>query len=238
MSHEVNIIERVLAAQNDIDAADNLIREYLPFIKRETAKLTGRIPVEGSDDELSIALMGFHEAIESYHQEKGAFLAFASIIIKRRIIDFQRHENRFKTQVSIEQTRAGREEGDAGLSSGKEDVEDRQALKWEIQQFVKELAGIGITLSDVAANCPKHETTRESCIEVVNFISTKPEWMEEILEKGKFPIAEVIKGTSVKKKTLERHRKYLMALLIIYFRGYDCMIDHLTEVFKSQKGGK
>lgn len=45
MEHE--IVRSVAAAQKDAQAADALVRQYLPFIKAETAKFLKRIPVEG-----------------------------------------------------------------------------------------------------------------------------------------------------------------------------------------------
>ena len=59
MEHE--IVRSVAAAQKDAQAADALVRQYLPFIKAETAKFLKRIPVEGQDDELGIAMFAFHE---------------------------------------------------------------------------------------------------------------------------------------------------------------------------------
>lgn len=55
-------------------AADAFIRTYMPFIKAETAKFLRRPPVEGHDDELSIAMIAFHEAIQSYSQVREPFL--------------------------------------------------------------------------------------------------------------------------------------------------------------------
>lgn len=237
MNDDIKIIDRVMEAQHDLDAADSLIRDYMPFIKSETAKAIGRIPVEGNDDELSIALMGFHEAIESYDHDKGAFLSFASLVIKRRIIDFLRQENKFKKSVSWEETVINEEAGEINQTSSSETVVDRESLKWEITHLVKDLGRFGITLSDVAANCPKQNKSVNSCRQVIAYLINEPEHMEELLESGKLPVTHIIKETSVKKKTLERHRKYLVALAVIYFRGYDGMINHLTEVFKTQKGG-
>ena len=54
MEHE--IVRSVAAAQKDAQAADALVRQYLPFIKAETAKFLKRIPVEGKDDEFGIAM--------------------------------------------------------------------------------------------------------------------------------------------------------------------------------------
>ena len=59
MNDEHKIVEQVYAAKEDVQAADDLIRAYLPFIKAETAKFLKRPPIEGHDDELSIAMKGF-----------------------------------------------------------------------------------------------------------------------------------------------------------------------------------
>lgn len=56
---EYEIIRSVAAAQKDTQAADELVRQYLPFIKAETAKFLRRSPVEGQDDELGIAMFAF-----------------------------------------------------------------------------------------------------------------------------------------------------------------------------------
>ena len=62
--------------------------------------------------------------------------------------------------------------------------------------------------------------------------------MNDLMKTGKLPVADIIKEIGVKKKTLERHRKYLVALAVIYWRGYEGLVNHLTEVFKTKKGGK
>ena len=243
MDQESNIIERILTAQHNIDEADSLIRDYFPFIKSETAKVLGRIPVEGKDDELSIALMGFHEAIESYNQEKGAFLSFASLVIKRRIIDFVRRENmHLENQdgehVSWEDAVKREEEKDMKHNPHDDTVSELVSLKWEIGRFAEDLKHLGITVTEVASNSPKYEKVITGCHRVIKYLVSHPEKMEVMIETGKLPVTEIIQDTSIKKKTLEKHRKYLMALAIIYYKKYDCLIEHLAEVFRIEKGGK
>lgn len=75
MEHE--IVRSVAAAQKDAQAADALVRQYLPFIKAETAKFLKHIPVEGQDDELGIAMFAFHEAAMAYQNGRGSFLFVA-----------------------------------------------------------------------------------------------------------------------------------------------------------------
>lgn len=76
MEHE--IVRSVAAAQKDAQAADALVRQYLPFIKAETAKFLKRIPVEGKDDEFGIAMFAFHEAAMAYQSGRGTFLKLAA----------------------------------------------------------------------------------------------------------------------------------------------------------------
>ena len=82
MNDEHKIIQQVYAAKEDIQAADDLICAYLPFIKAETAKFLKRPPMEGQDDELSIAMMAFHEAIGGYSRTRGSFLKYAAMLIE------------------------------------------------------------------------------------------------------------------------------------------------------------
>ena len=63
MNDAHKIVEQVHGGKEDVQAADRLIGAYLPFIKAETARFLKRPPIEGHDDELSIAMMAFHEAI-------------------------------------------------------------------------------------------------------------------------------------------------------------------------------
>ena len=103
------LIRQVCEAKKDMAAADRLIREYLPFIKTETAKYLKRPPIEGNDDELSIAMIAFHEAILRYSKSKGAFLPYASVLIKNRLIDYTRKEKKHKGIVRSEERRVGKE---------------------------------------------------------------------------------------------------------------------------------
>ena len=48
---EHDIVARVYAAKENAQAADELVRQYLPFIKSETARFLKRIPVGGQDDD-------------------------------------------------------------------------------------------------------------------------------------------------------------------------------------------
>ena len=99
--NEHDLAARVDAAKTDNRAADLLIEDYLPFIRAETAKFLQRPVADGQDDELSIAIFAFHEAVLQYQKTRGAFLRFAAAAIKNRLIDHARRERRHQGQVSL-----------------------------------------------------------------------------------------------------------------------------------------
>ena len=86
MKSEHQIIQTVYAAKDDLQKADDLIRDYLPFIRSEASKCISRFCTE-QDDEFSIAMLAFHEAVLGYERTRGAFLSYAAMLIRSRIID-------------------------------------------------------------------------------------------------------------------------------------------------------
>ena len=102
MNDEHKITQQVYAAKDDVLVADQLIGTYMPFIKAETAKFLKRPPMEGHDDELSIAMIAFHEAIGGYSRTRGAFLKYAAMLIRSRLIDYSRREQRHSRVISLD----------------------------------------------------------------------------------------------------------------------------------------
>ena len=100
MQKEHQIVKEVYAAKKDAQKADELIRAYIPYIRSETSKCISRLCTE-QHDEFSIGMIAFHEAILGYEKEKGAFLSYAAMVIRSRLIDFQRREARHRGHLSL-----------------------------------------------------------------------------------------------------------------------------------------
>ena len=66
------IDSNALRAQNDGVYLEEFLKEYELFILHAAQKVTGRY-VTKMDDQWSVALNAFHEAIKSYNFDKGAF---------------------------------------------------------------------------------------------------------------------------------------------------------------------
>ena len=236
---EHDIVRQVLDAQQDSYAADRLIERYLPFIRAETAKFLSRPPTD-SDDELSIAMIAFHEAVCGYEKGRGAFLPYAATVMRSRLIDYDRRERRHRGSLSLD---APHGEEDGTLLETLADPDDhagrlatREATAFEIRELTEQMADFGVSLSDVADNCPRQERTLAACRAAMHYAKSRPELLEQVVRTGKLPLAQLAQGSGVERKTLERHRKYLLALLLICTNGYEIIRGHLHQVLKG--GGK
>ena len=240
MQKDQGIIKAVYGAKKDPRKADELIRSYIPFIRSEAAKCISRVCTE-QDDEYSIAMIAFHEAILGYEQERGAFLGYASMLIKSRIIDYQRREARHQGQVSIyaesgEDDRTILDE----MADGRDHYEEAvnlEATKQEIAELSAVMGRFGVSFSDVADHSPRQERTLEACTRAVRWAAGDKLLLEELLRTGKLPMARLVQGSGAERKTLERHRKYILAMLLIQTNGYEIIRGHLKHVLKG-KGGR
>lgn len=230
------MLEQVFAAQQDAWAADQLVRAYLPFIRSETAKFIHRIPQEGIDDELSIAMFAFHEAVMAYQKDRGSFVSFASLIIRNRLIDFQRKEEKYHKNLSLTQTYEDSDRSDSlldQLDTGYDEIEEKQirsATREEIMEFAAQLADFGLSLSDIADNCPKQDRTLKACHACLAYAKKNPELLTQLVSTKKLPLAALSSGSKIERKTLERHRKYLVAILLAYTNGFEIIRGHLCQI--------
>ena len=236
MNDEHKIIQQVYAAKEDIQAADDLIRAYLPFIKAETAKFLKRPPMEGQDDELSIAMMAFHEAIGGYSRTRGSFLKYAAMLIRSRLVDYSRRERRHSRVISLDAP-IGEEDATLGetLADDRdphEETASRDATRAEIEELTRQMKEFGVSLSDVADNCPRQQRTLDACRKALQYARENPELLDDLLKTKRLPIGQLTAGSGVERKTLERHRKYMVALLLIYTNGYEIIRGHLKQVMK------
>lgn len=238
MEKEHQIVRAVYAAKEDNDAADALIRRYIPFIRAEASKFMNRLCTE-SDDEYSIAMIAFHEAVVGYSRERGAFLNYAALLIRSRLTDHVRKEQRHKGILSLDETDP---EEDRSLMEQVADSRDLyaesqnlEATRQEIEELARVLQEFGVSFADIADHSPKQERTKEVCLTAVRYAMENRHLLEMLLKTKKLPLAELVQGSGSDRKTLERHRKYILTMLVIQTNGYEIIRGHLHHVWK--KGG-
>ncbi len=231
-SHQ--IIAQVYKAKTDSRAADELISSYMPFIKSETAKFLKRPPDPG-DDELSIAMFAFYEAVRSYTKSRGAFLNFAALQIRSRLIDNYRREKRNKGQISLDSSDEEQTDLLETIPDGHDEYEAtemREATRQEIEELTAQMTDFGVSMTDVADNSPRQSRTVESCRRAIAYARSHPDILEDFLRTKRVPIARLAEGAAVDRKSLERHRRYLVAVLLICTNGYEILRGHIMQVLK------
>ena len=57
-----------------------------------------------------------------------------------------------------------------------------------------------------------------------------PELLEQLLRSRKLPVNELSAGSGTDRKTMERHRKYLVAILLAFTNGYEIIRGHLCQL--------
>jgi len=229
--------ELVIQVQaGDEQLRQELLRDYHPFMIKTASKVCKKYIDVRRDDEFSIALSAFNEALDRYSPEESrSFLSFAEMVIQRRLIDYIRREQRFQNQVPFS---AFDVEDDEEHTLNPVEVEESLRLfaeeqqgiarRAEIQLYAQQLKEFGISLQELVRVSPKHQDSRQLLFEVAYVLASQTDLVSRLLEKKTLPIKELLKVVNVSRKTLERHRKYIIAIALVLIFDYPYLRDYLA----------
>ena len=91
---------QAVRARTDEPFLERFIQAHEAFVLRCASRHAG-FAVTRSDDEYSVALLAFYEAIKGYDPESGPFGAYASLVIGRRLADHYRSQHRFDVETPL-----------------------------------------------------------------------------------------------------------------------------------------
>lgn len=228
----------LLIQQGNHGVQNDIIKSYKPFIAKTVSAVCKRY-IHETDDEFSIGLISFNEAIIKYLPERGSsLLSFAEVLIKRRVIDYIRKQSR-NQHISYDLVSELQEEEYPGATIVNElsldeynKKTDAQRRKDEIYQFQQMLKTFDLSFSDLVKNSPKHVDARKNAIEIAKIISDSKELMNLLTEKKRLPIKQLEQMVNVSRKTIERNRKYIIAITLVLTGDYLFMKDYLKGVLE------
>lgn len=236
------IEEAVVRIKNgDTHLKEGLINDYKPFILKVISSVTGKFVDTKNSDELSIGLMAFNEAIESFNTEKNAgFLSFAEMVIRRRIVDHMRkdYKNRKIYPFTYFQDSDHKDKNTIENKYMVVDANtyfDNVELKEEIDLFKTRLKGFGISLSDLVGNVPKHTDSKKLAISIARVLSENKTLSESLTKKKTIPMSGLLKIVKVNRKTIERNRKFIIAVFLIINSKLEVLQEYVCNI---EKGGK
>lgn len=227
----VEINKRIADIKGNTYEINKLVEEYKPFIASCAQKFSGKYMEYGLDDELSIAMLAFVEAINSFNESKGSFLSFARNVIKRRLIDYYRSERKHNNVVPLNMyIEESDEELDLSNNKAMREYSDRMQAdfrRMELESLKCELEKWQISFQDLAKCSPKHTRTRNDCAKAAGVILSNHEIVMLMMDKKYLPILEISKASKLPRKLLERFRKYIVALVIIATGDYEYIRDYI-----------
>ena len=210
---------------NENTNINELIEKHMPFIIKSISDVTGRYVSCENDEELSVGLLGFHEAIERYDNEKGHFLSFAKLVIGSRIKNYLKGENKHQHSSLEELLDKGLEIKDEYL----EQKEDNSVLVEQINRLKNEISSFGFTLEDLADEAPKQQATRKNAISLSEEISKEEEFTSFMYVKKRLPIKRIVLKFSVTEKVIKRSKKFIISVVIIIDKNLSALKNWIRK---------
>jgi RNA polymerase sigma factor len=221
--------------KGDTRLRNQFITDYQPYVAKVTSRFCKRYIDPARDDEFSIALSAFNEAINQFSPESGrSFLGFSEQVIRRRLIDYLRKEKRHNQQIPYSTFEVEDDEDNVVNP-----IEIHQAIDhYEKQKGMEErrseimdlnhcLAEFGISFSDLVDASPKHADSRNALFGIGKTLAEDAVLMRLMLTKRMLPIKELLEKVEFSRKTLERNRKFIIAVALIFNGPYPYLRDYL-----------
>lgn len=234
----------VLQAAEDEQVLGRLIEENRSFILKCACGAAHRYITE-SDDEWSLALYAFTEAVKEYDRDKGGFLRFAELVIRRRLTDYFRSQSKYRQEIPVNPSMFSGEPPDDEQEAAdpirfsvieNSSVTEDNPIKYEIEAANQAFSEYGFTFYDLASCSPKSKKTKDACAKAVAFIIKNPTVLEELKNSHMLPVKCVEKNTKVPRKILERHRKYIIAAAEILSGDYPNLAEYMQFIRKELSG--
>lgn len=205
----------------DQAAREELLDLCRPFVCRVAERFCGKKLLWGMDDELSIALIAFNEAIDRYYTERSSsFWAFAGMVIRSRLKDYRRKERK---EVHYNLIGDGTEELNRHPVEIKrawddycEKIADRER-GIEIGEYNALLKKYGITFGELVKVAPKRRDYRQQLIRAAREVVVNQQLLKYLLKNKRLPLRELKAACGVCRKTLEKGRKYIIAIAILFY---------------------
>lgn len=210
------------AKAGDEEVLSDLLFAFTPFMKK-TASFICKRPIDEHDEEFSVAMNGFHEAVMAFDSTENASLqTFAHLIIKRRMIDYIRKESLRNEKVLLMQS-----SNEEAYASEQHFLFDKQSIhtyteeqqkaarREELSRYSNLLAKFNLSFEELTTVAPRHAESRKTAFQTAQIIAETEEFYDYLIKNKKLPLKEIEAIVEVSRKTLERHRKYIIAVALL-----------------------
>lgn len=222
-----DISERAEAAREDPAALDRLLEEEEPFILRQVTAVAG---VKAANDLLSVGMLAFVGAVRGYNSDRGDFPAYAGVCIRSRVLDVLRREAREAGRAIPLYGEGEMNPAEARVSLLRYNVEqERAALREEIAALDMALMAHGLTFAELSRVSPRHDSAKRRCVRLARHVLATKALREALDRTGRLPQGALALAFGLSPKTIEKHRRYIVALTVL-LRGDFPMIQAFLRI--------
>ncbi len=226
---------KVLKAQNDLELTSKLIAAHEGFIRKcmiDQQKASGA----RLNDETTVAMLAFNEAVVQYDESRGKFLSFAKMVITRRLVDEYRRQLRQIPEgtKSMDESYSEEEESNRPYETQVsmtvfENEVKRADLQMEIALYNERLGHFSLDFTGLAEISPKQERLREEYRDVAKWLTDKPDLLCKLYKDKKLPVTEILSHCKTDRKRLERGRGYIIALVVLMDSDLEMIKSYLER---------
>lgn len=198
------------------ESRNDFIEKNRKFIYNATANICKRPLQWENDDELSIALIAFNNACDTYVEDKGNFFSYAKVLMKNALIDYFRKSSNNPYLVF------NSDDGDTeyifdknSLTSYEHELEDLRRSE-EIIAFSKELKQYRLSFEDLVKSSPSHKDTKDKLLNLSLACSNEASILQYIKNSKKLPVKEICLLAGANRKFIEKWRRYILTLILIF----------------------
>ena len=232
---------RAINAKKSEDDFYFFAQDSRQFIKRCAFFACKRFVLE-SEDEWSIALIAFYEAVRTYDESKGSFKSFAAMVIRRRLMEYfdtqSRHNAEFAAmpetldgQLKSEDPSAFElEVAECSAKANDHMQTGTTPLEDEVEAIRQTILPYGFDLYEIGGCSPKTAKTKQACAKVIEAICSSQELAETMRRKRNLPYVKLLEIPGVTNKLLERHRKYLIVAAEIRMGEYPQLNEYIVRI--------
>lgn len=210
----INLIMKI--KDGDEVLREQFITDSMPYVISTLSNLLGKYIDEDNSEEYSIGLVAFNEAIDNYDSTRnGNFYRFSDMVINHRIIDYIRKNKKYHQELPFSYLEESGELDERFLISDSHDHYDTIEVREELLSFEEYLNEFGISLRELALSSPRHKDSRILCIQIAKIITGNELIYEKFIKKKNIPLSDLLKQIKVNAKTVERNRKFIIAVSLI-----------------------
>jgi RNA polymerase sigma factor len=224
---------RIELAKTDKHTLNTLLHDYMPFIKKCVSDVFFKS--QSKADNLTDAMLAFFHSVQTYNPEHGAFIQYAAVLIRNRLIDSARKEIAVQKHLFPLSAKIGKKNITWEVDISRElynRVEEENNLRLEIEAVNDEFSQWGFSWSTLLKKCPKQERSRRICQHIAETVRNSPGLLTGTLKSCRLPVTRLA-GT-FPRRALEKYRHYIAALIILSQGDYPYIYSFVPQPFTKE----